>query len=370
MQRIVGLLDMDYFYAQVEEREKPELKGKPVVVGMYSGRTAESGAVATCNYEARKLGIHSGMPLAWAKKAAEKHPETVFVPVRIEYYREISGQIMEILHSFSGSIETVGLDEAYFDLTEKSKGDFEKAKKIALEIKQMVLQEQRLMCSIGLASNKLIAKIAADSKKPDGLTIILPEQVRDFLNPLPPKKLLGVGIKTEEKLEQLGIRTIEELSRLPLQQLKETFGNAKGELLYNSSRGIDDSPIESDWQKLQLSRIKTLPKDSSDWEEIADFMDSLAVDLFVRVQKENAPFKAVSIICVSKQLESFTKIKSLSEAAFDVQTIQSVSRELIKQFFELHPGIVLRRAGVKVEKLVRDKTPENSVKQPKLTDFG
>ncbi len=360
---------MDYFYAQVEEREKPELKGKPVIVGMYSGRIADSGAVATCNYEARKLGVHSGMPLGFAKRAAEKNPKSVFLHARIDYYREVSAKIMEIVQQHSDAIETVGLDECYFDLSEKSNGKFEKAKKVAEQIKQQMLKEQKLSCSVGLAPNKLVAKIACDSKKPNGLTVIEPEKVRDFLNPLPAKKLLGVGPKTEEKLEQIGVKTIEQLSRVSLVELKENFGNARGELLYNSSRGIDESPIESDWQKLQLSHTKTLPRDSSDWEEIADFLDALSIELFERVKKEKARFKAVSIICVSTRLENFAKNKTLPEPVFDAKTIQLVSRDLIKRFFELHPGTMLRRVGVRVEKLVREKETNGS-KEKKTTQIG
>jgi nucleotidyltransferase/DNA polymerase involved in DNA repair len=155
-------------------------------------------------------------------------------------------------------------------------------------------------------------------------------------------------------------------------ELKELFGNAKGEWLFNSSRGIDDSPIESDWQKLQLSHIKTLPKDSNDWKAIADFLDSLSTELFERVKKEKAHFKAVSITCVSNRLESFTKNRTLPETVFDAKTIQTVSRELAKEFFALHPGIVLRRVGVRVEKLVREpeKGSEKKKKQPRLSDFA
>lgn len=373
MQRIIGLLDMDYFYAQIEERENPLLKGKPVVVGMYSGRTADSGAVATCNYEARKLGIHSGQSLQFAKRMAQKNPDSVFIAARIDYYKEVSQKIMHVVQQETDAIESVGLDECYFDLSEKSKGKFGKAKKTAEQIKQQVLKEQKLTCSVGLAPNKLVAKIAADSKKPNGLTVIEPKEVRDFLNPLPAKKLLGVGPKTEEKLLEIGVKTIEELSKVSLAELKEVFGNAKGELLYNSSRGIDESPIESDWQKLQLSHIKTLPRDSSDWKEVADFLDKLAIELFERVKKEKAQFKAVSIICVSTHLENFTKNKTLPELAFDAKTIQLVSRDLIRQFFELHPGMMLRRVGVRVEKLFREnqEVGENlSEKQrSKLPDF-
>lgn len=370
-QRIIGLLDMDYFYAQIEERDNPELKGKPVVIGMYSGRSADSGAVATCNYKARSIGIHSGQPLAFAKKAALKDPETVFLPVRIDYYRSVSEKIMAILQAQSGGIETVGLDEAYFDLSEKSHGSFEAAEKIAEKIKAAIRKEQHLSCSIGLAPNKLVAKIACDSKKPDGLTVILPSEVPVFLRPLKVKKLLGVGPKTEEKLKALQVETIGQLEKIPLHELVAVFGNAKGKSLFESAKGIDDSPIESDWQKLQLSRIKTLPKDSADEKEIRAFTDQLSEALFERVKKERARFKEVSFIAVSTHLENFTKNRTLPEEAFDVQTIQSSVHELIRSFFVSHPEKKLRRVGVRVGKLNRGAgNTKTASKNARLSDFA
>lgn len=369
MQRIIGLLDMDFFYAQIEERDNPKLLGKPVIVGMYSGRGPDSGAVATCNYSARELGIKSGMPIQFAKRLAEKNKESVFVPARIPYYREVSQKIMDSVREFCPQIETVGLDEAYFDLTRESKGDFEKAKSIALKIKKKVLLDQSLTCSIGIAPNKLLAKIACDSKKPDGLTIVLPQDVQSFLNPLPPKKLLGVGPKTSEQLRQLEIVTIERLSKKPLSELKRFFGNAKGQLLFDSSHGIDESPIESEWQKLQISHIKTLPKDSNDPKEIILFLEKLSDELFERVQKENARFKEVAFIAVSNHLESFTKNKTMADYAFDAQTISHTAAELCQKFFELHPGIMLRRVGVRVGKLNRENSDSKPKKTVSLQDF-
>jgi DNA polymerase IV (DinB-like DNA polymerase) len=261
--RIVALLDLDYFYAQVEELDDPSLKGKAVVVGMYSGRTAESGAVATCNYLARGLGIKSAMPLIVAKRLAEKAGvDTVFIKSRMERYREISQRVVALVKTVSPMVQTVGLDEAYFDLGEESGGDWKKAEAIAKKLKSSILSELHLACSIGIGPNKLVAKIACDAGKPNGLAVVRETDAESFLSPLPVKKLLGVGPKTEEKLSGRGISVISDLRKVPKTQLQEWFGPAKGELLYNSSRGIDGSELESDRKKKGVSVIKTLKTDA------------------------------------------------------------------------------------------------------------
>ena len=181
--RIVMLADFDYFFAQCEELRNPTLKDKPVVVGVYSGRTAESGAVSTSNYIARKLGVKSGLPLFQAKRKLEG-TDAVFLPVDHVYYEQISDRIMDIFREYADFFEQVSVDEAYLDVTEQVEGSFEKAKEYAQRIKDDVKVQVGISFSIGVGSNKLLAKIACDSQKPNGLTVVLPEESKAFLGPI------------------------------------------------------------------------------------------------------------------------------------------------------------------------------------------
>lgn len=193
--RIILHIDMDYFFAQCEEREHPELKGKPVVICVYSGRGGDRGAVSTSNYEARKLGVKAGISISRAKKLA---PNAVFLPVNMELYHYKSGQVMEILKEYSDKIEQESIDEAYCDLTEKVTG-FEGARMLALKLKDEIRQLVGLTCSVGIGPNKLIAKVASDYKKPDGLTVVRSEEVLQFLAPLKTHtKSLTLGVPARD----------------------------------------------------------------------------------------------------------------------------------------------------------------------------
>ena len=193
--RIIMLVDLDYFFAQCEELRNPSLKDKPVVVGMYSGRTEDSGAVSTANYLARKYGVKSGIPLFLAKKRLEG-TDAVFLPVDYDYYQQISDRIMQILRGFPDAFEQVGIDEAYLDVTQRVHGSLDEAKRLVQQMKSAVKDQVGVTFSVGVGPNKLIAKIASDKQKPNGLTIVQPEEVEIFLSPLPVDNLLGVGRKT------------------------------------------------------------------------------------------------------------------------------------------------------------------------------
>ena len=209
---MIILADFDYFFAQCEELRNPSIKDKPIVVGVYSGRTEDSGAVSTSNYIARKFGVKSGMPLFQAKRKLEG-TDPVFFHVDHEYYDQISNRIMDIFRLYATSIEQVSIDEAYLDVTEQVQGSFEKAKDYAQKIKADVKVQVGITFTIGVGPNKLVAKIACDSQKPDGLTIVKPEDAKAFLAPLPVDRLLGVGKKTTERMEQMGIKTISDLAK-------------------------------------------------------------------------------------------------------------------------------------------------------------
>jgi len=232
--RIVMLVDLDYFYAQCEEIRKPSIKDKPVVICVFSGRTEDSGAVSTANYVARKYGIHSGIPISLAKKKLKDAKiEGIFLPVDPPFYKKISDKIMEILRDYSKHFEQVGIDEAYLDVTQKTKANYIEAEDLARKIKKNVLTKEKLTCSIGVGPNKLVAKIAADVQKPNGLTVVRNHDLTSFMSPLPVCRLVGVGKKTEKKLETLNIRTVGQLSRFDIQRLIDIFGKKLGTYFHN-----------------------------------------------------------------------------------------------------------------------------------------
>ncbi|MBN1244016.1 DNA polymerase IV, partial [Candidatus Bathyarchaeota archaeon] len=250
--RIVMLVDFDYFFAQCEELRNPALKDKPVVVGVYSGRTEDSGAVSTANYVARKFGVKSGIPLYLAKKRLEG-TEAVFLPVDDEFYEQISDKIMRALRGYADSFEQMGIDEAYLDVTQKVHGSFEAASDLARKMKTAVKRQVGIAFSVGVGPNKLVAKIAADSQKPDGLTVVKPEEVQRFLSPLPVDRLIGVGRKTAVKMDELGMKTIGDLARYDVQRLVEIFGKKLGVYFHNAANGVDNEPVQETGEAESIS---------------------------------------------------------------------------------------------------------------------
>ena len=347
MDRIILHLDLDYFFAQCEEARKPELKNKAVVVCVFSGRTADSGAVSSANYIVRAKGVRAGMPIAFAKKAV---PEAAFLPVDIEYYSMVSERIMQVAQQFADVLEQVSIDEAVIDVTKKSQNSFEKAKSIAKVLKEKILEQEHLTCSVGVASNKLIAKIASDFSKPDGLTIVRPEQIREFLNPLPVSKIPGVGKKTDEALESMGIKTVKQLSEFSAPELVRVFGKARGTMLHEYSLGIDDSPLEAAYERKQMSRILTLKKNTSKAEDIFPAIDYISEILSERLKEEKTLFKTVSIITIDTRLETLSRSKTLVSHTMEKQKITETTRELVKKFFQENRKEV-RRFGIALSNL-------------------
>ena len=236
--RMIFHFDMDHFFAAVEEREHPELKGKPVIVGADPKAGAGRGVVSTSNYQARKFGVRSGMPISRAWKLC---PEAVYLPVNYELYVKASNEIMDILRKHADKFEQWGIDEAFLDVTSRV-NDYASAEALAKHIKDEIYATEKLTCSVGISSNKLVAKIASDFQKPDGLTIVKQEDVERFLAPLPVRRLLWVGRKTGLKLENMGIRTIGDLARCDPSVLADAFGEL-GKQLHMMARGVDSSEV-------------------------------------------------------------------------------------------------------------------------------
>lgn len=348
--RIILHVDMDYFFAQCEEKMHPELKGKPVVICVYSGRTEESGAVSTSNYEARKLGVGAGIPISRAKKLA---PDAVFLPVNMELYRSISDEVMEMLRSYCDVLEKESVDEAYCDITGKI-SDFEGAKLLAARIKEEIKQKIGLTCSIGIAPNKLVAKIASDFRKPDGLTVVKPEDVFEFLAPLEVTDLIGVGKKTGERLNELGVKTIGELSGLSAEMLLHEFGQAKGAWLKQASQGTDYSEVEEREGTEQIGRITTLKEDTGDLNVILDAIDELSEDVHKKLEARKLGFKSVTFVAISTDFKLRTKTHMLSSPSKDLDAVKENAHRLAKLFLAEHPA-TLRRVGVRVANLMEER---------------
>ncbi|MGL6174328.1 MAG: DNA polymerase IV [Cellulosilyticaceae bacterium] len=246
-------IDMDAFYASVEIRDNPRLKGKPIIVG---GDPNDRGVVATCSYEARKYGIHSAMPSRTAHKLC---PHAIFIHGRHEVYKEVSLQIREIFYRYTDLVEPLSLDEAFLDVTENKK-EIPYATTIAKAIKKAIWEELKLTASAGVSYNKFLAKIASDYYKPNGLMVITPDMTEDFLEKLPINKFYGVGKVTEQELRKIGIHTGGDLRRLDLEYLVASF-NKRGYILYDFARGIDDRPVESHRDRKSVGAETTFSED-------------------------------------------------------------------------------------------------------------
>ncbi len=360
--RVVMLVDFDYFYAQCEELRNPAIKDKPVVVGVYSGRTEESGAVSTSNYIARKYTVKSGMPLFMAKRKLEG-TDAVFLPVDHEYYEQISNRIMQILRGYATSLEQVSVDEAYLDVTEQVQGSFEKAKDYAQKMKTEVKSQVGISFSVGVGPNKLVAKIACDSQKPDGLTIVKLEDAKSFLAPLAVDRLLGVGKKTSAVMESLGIKTVGDLAVFDVQRLVAIWGKILGIYFHNAANAVDNEPVEEQGEAESISRIGTLKQDSRDLAFILQKTDELTEDVAKDVAVRNLSFKQVAIYVVLTDLSSKSRSVTLDQPAKDTETINRNVRDLLEKFLSETP-LEIRRVGVKVSGFRREEPH-----QKQLTNF-
>jgi len=350
--RVVMLVDLDYFFAQCEELRNASLRNRPVVVGVYSGRTEESGAVSTANYIARKYGVKSGMPLFLAKRKLEG-TEAVFLPVDYKYYEETSEKIMKILRSYADIFEQVGIDEAFLEVSHKVKGNFEETKELVEALKTEVKKKVGVTFSVGVAPNKLVAKIASDAQKPDGLTIIKPAEVADFLKPLPVDRLIGVGRKTANKMNELSIKTIEDLSRIDVQRLVEVFGKASGVYFCNASKGIDNEPVKEAGDAVSISRIATLKQDTRDLVLILNKTDELIGEIYNELVQKNLTFKQVSIMAIMTDLSIRSRSTTMEQTTRAPDVSKRVVRALLEKFLS-EVDLEVRRVGIKVSQLVKE----------------
>ena len=281
-------VDMDAFYASVEERENPRLAGRPVIVG---GTPEQRGVVAAANYEARRFGVHSAMSSATARRLC---PQAVVLPPRIQYYAEVSRQIHAIFERYTPLVEPLSLDEAFLDVT-GSEHLFGTAESIGGRIKEDIRAELRLVASVGVAPNKFLAKIASDVNKPDGFVVVPPESVQQFLDPLPVGRLWGVGRVTGHTFQQLGVDTIGQLRTLSLAALEQLAGRV-GVRLWNLARGVDDRKVVPDREAKSISHETTFAADLTDPETLRAWL----LELTEQVARRYADTSSAAVRCISK----------------------------------------------------------------------
>ena len=356
--RIIMLVDLDYFFAQCEELRNPALKSKPVVVGVYSGRTEESGAVSTANYLARNYGVKSGMPLFLAKRKLEG-VDVVFLPVDYEYYEQVSDKLMRIFRSYADVFEQVGIDEAYLDVTGKAHGSFDEAKALAEKMKNDVRQQVGVTFSVGVGPNKLVAKVAADTQKPDGLTVVRAEEAKAFLQPLSVNRLIGVGLKTSKRMTELGITTVGDLAGFNVQKLVEIFGRTLGVYFHDAANGLDDEPVQEAGEAESISRITTLKENTHNLARIVEKTDELTSDIHNTLVQRNLSFKQAGIILIMADLKVRNRSQTLEQPSKDLETLRRLVRRLLEKFLE-NSEVEVRRVGVKVSQFVKE---ENGQKQ-------
>ena len=345
MDRIVLHIDMDAFFAQVEERENPQFSNKPIVVGSDPKGGQGRGVVSTANYEARKYGIHSALPISWAWRAC---PSAIFLPVNMPLYFRVSEAIMEIVRKYSDKQEITSLDEAYLDIS--GCASYEKATELAAKLKQEILQTEKLVCTVGVGPNKMIAKMATNFAKPNGLKVVAPEEAESFLADQKVEQIPGIGPKASLKLKALGAATIAELKNISPEVLLNEFGKV-GEDIYLKARGIEDSQVTSDWVAKSIGKNHTFEKDTRDPEAVFMAFNKIIDEVYQQLVEERFLFKTITVTCRFSGFETHTKAKTLKELTNDKKIFRSEVKILLLKFLLENPK-PLRLIGARVSSLI------------------
>ncbi len=338
--KVIAHIDMDAFFAAVEQRDNPKLRGKPVVIGSDPKRGAGRGVVSTCSYEARKFGIHSAMPIS---KAYRLCPHAIFLPVDFKKYNEASDKIFDIFYDFTPDIEPISIDEAFLDIT-GSFHFFKTPLDTCRKIKERIKVETQLIASIGIAPIKMAAKIASDLSKPDGLLEVRPENVLDFLWPLPVEKLWGVGAKTKAELNRLGIKTIGDLAHQPVGEdqavgarhavpLQKHFGII-GQHLHDLANGIDPRDVAASDEAKSVSHEHTFDTDTSDRELIHSTLLFLSEKVSRRLRKLGLKGKTLTLKIRLEGFKTCTKAFTFTDRTNFTDTIYEKSKELFDEFYK------------------------------------
>ena len=341
--RAILHVDMDAFYASVEQRDHPELAGKPLVVGGAGAR----GVVAAASYEVRRFGVHSAMPM---RDALRRCPHAVCVRPRMDRYQEVSRQVFAVFGEFTDLVEGLSLDEAFLDVT-ASRSLHGEPEAMAREIKQRILLRTGLTASVGVAPNKLLAKLASEMDKPDGLTLIRAADTRAILDPLPVERLYGIGRKTALRLEQQGIHTLGQLRVAPEAVLWPLFGRDT-RTMRDRAAGIDDRPVVADVEEQQISSEETFDADLLDRTSLFGHLAQLADRTAARLRAKEFRAGLVVVKVRQRDFTTFTRQRSFSPPTSETRLIADVAAGLLEKWFEEHPRVAVRLLGVGVGHLV------------------
>lgn len=345
---------MDAFYASVEQRDFPEYRGKPIMVG---GSPDGRGVISTCSYEARKFGVRSAMS---SRKAKELCPEGIFVYPRFSAYKEASYKIREIFSRYTDLIEPLSLDEAFLDVTENKKG-IASAIEIARQIKQAIKDELNLTASAGVSSSKFVAKIASDMNKPDGLTFIAPEKIEEFMERLPVEKFFGVGKVTADKMKAMGLHKGIDLKQLTENELTKHFGKV-GRFYYRIVRGIDNREVRVDREHKSLGAEDTFREDISKLEEMKAELDKIADTVSTRLQKYELKGRTLTLKIKYHDFKQITRNQSFDSAVNDKETLYQTACELLEK---TEPeGYKIRLLGISLSNF--GEVPERKVLRKKI----
>jgi DNA polymerase IV len=339
-QRKIIHIDMDAFYASVEQRDNPALRGKPVAVGGSEIR----GVVSAASYEARKFGVFSAMP---GKLAKRKCPQLIFTKVRFDVYRQVSKQIREIFAEYTDLIEPLSLDEAYLDVTENKLG-IETATQIAKEIKEKIFKKTQLTASAGISYNKFLAKIASDYNKPNGLFVIKPHRSEAFVEELPVAKFHGIGKVTAEKMHKMGILTGADLKKLEEIELIKLFGKA-GRYYYNICRGIDLRQVSADSTRKSLGAENTFNTDLHTLAEMQNGLEPIINEVWRRIDRANIYGRTVSLKVKFDNFETITRSKSAFQIIKEKDFFVKIVEDLLENVFPFEHGV--RLLGVTISNL-------------------
>ena len=342
VQRAILHVDMDAFYASVEQRDNPELRGKPLVVGGTTNR----GVVAAASYEVREFGVRSAMPIA---EAMRRCPQLIRVAPRMSHYKDVSTQIFDVFREYTPLVEGLSLDEAFLDVT-ASRALHGSGPHIARSIKQTIHERTQLMASVGVAENKLVAKIASDLDKPDGLAVVTADNCRKTLDPLPVSVIPGIGRQTLSRLHAINIKTIADLRLAPNHDLESIFGRFAQRTRERAS-GIDNRPVVSDREEKSLSAEETFDADLSDRQQMDRELLALSETTSRRLRKLQLQAGTIQVKIRQSDFQTFTRQRSLQPPTNNTEQIFSIARELLAAWLESNPDARIRLLGVGSSKL-------------------